>query len=117
MALIQLLRPIAIVREGGDCFFSAARDFQIQGTAGRLYFHTLLICVVSLFAPFLAFLQAFEHSDYALLVGSKPRGPGQERADLLNENGCVGARRVCMLMMYATQMGIHFSPSRSLRIV
>lgn len=31
--------------------------------------------------------RAFEHADYALLVGSKPRGPGQERGDLLNENG------------------------------
>lgn len=29
----------------------------------------------------------FDHIDYALLVGSKPRGPGMERSDLLNENG------------------------------
>jgi malate dehydrogenase len=31
--------------------------------------------------------KGFEDADYALLVGSKPRGPGQERADLLKENG------------------------------
>lgn len=31
--------------------------------------------------------QVFEDIDYALLVGAKPRGPGMERGDLLNENG------------------------------
>ncbi len=30
---------------------------------------------------------AFEEADIALLVGSKPRGPGMERGDLLQENG------------------------------
>ena len=30
---------------------------------------------------------AFDGVDYALLVGSAPRGPGQERKDLLNMNG------------------------------
>lgn len=29
---------------------------------------------------------AFKDSDYALLVGARPRGPGMERADLLQEN-------------------------------
>jgi len=29
---------------------------------------------------------AFEGADYALLIGAKPRGPGMERADLLQEN-------------------------------
>lgn len=29
---------------------------------------------------------AFKDTDYALLVGAKPRGPGMERADLLREN-------------------------------
>jgi malate/lactate dehydrogenase len=29
----------------------------------------------------------FKNVDYALLVGSKPRGPGMERADLLKDNG------------------------------
>lgn len=29
----------------------------------------------------------FKNADYALLIGSKPRGPGMERKDLLNENG------------------------------
>jgi malate dehydrogenase len=31
-------------------------------------------------------LVAFKDTDYALLVGSKPRGPGMERKDLLLEN-------------------------------
>ncbi|MEJ2095291.1 MAG: malate dehydrogenase, partial [Gammaproteobacteria bacterium] len=30
---------------------------------------------------------AFKDIDYALLVGSKPRGPGMERSDLLEANG------------------------------
>jgi len=30
---------------------------------------------------------AFEDTDYALLVGAKPRGPGMERSDLLAANG------------------------------
>ncbi len=30
---------------------------------------------------------AFEGADWCLLVGSKPRGPGMERADLLKDNG------------------------------
>ena len=31
--------------------------------------------------------EGFDQADYAILVGSKPRGPGMERADLLSENG------------------------------
>lgn len=31
--------------------------------------------------------KGFEDADYALLVGSKPRGPGMERGDLLKDNG------------------------------
>jgi malate dehydrogenase len=31
-------------------------------------------------------LVAFKDADYALLVGARPRGPGMERADLLQEN-------------------------------
>lgn len=33
--------------------------------------------------------EGFDDIDYALLVGSKPRGPGMERADLLKENGSI----------------------------
>jgi malate dehydrogenase len=32
---------------------------------------------------------AFKDIDYALLVGSKPRGPGMERGDLLKDNGAI----------------------------
>jgi len=31
--------------------------------------------------------RAFDDIDYCLLVGSKPRGPGMERADLIKDNG------------------------------
>merc|ERR1719433_777193 len=33
--------------------------------------------------------RGFDDIDYALLVGSKPRGPGMERADLLKQNGAI----------------------------
>lgn len=33
--------------------------------------------------------QAFRDADYALLVGSRPRGPGMERAELLAANGAI----------------------------
>ena len=32
-------------------------------------------------------MQAFKDIDYALLIGSRPRGPGMERAELLSVNG------------------------------
>ena len=32
---------------------------------------------------------AFQDTDYALLVGARPRGPGLERADLLSANGAI----------------------------
>ncbi len=32
---------------------------------------------------------AFKDADYALLVGARPRGPGMERADLLEANGAI----------------------------
>ncbi len=31
--------------------------------------------------------EAFDGTDYALLVGARPRGPGMERKDLLTANG------------------------------
>lgn len=31
--------------------------------------------------------EAFQDIDFALLIGAKPRGPGMERKDLLNDNG------------------------------
>jgi len=32
-------------------------------------------------------IEGFQDIDYALLIGAKPRGPGMERKDLLNDNG------------------------------
>ena len=34
-------------------------------------------------------MTAFKNTDYALLVGSRPRGPGMERAELLSINGAI----------------------------
>ncbi|WP_395703761.1 malate dehydrogenase [Aquabacterium sp.] len=34
-------------------------------------------------------MAAFKDTDYALLVGSRPRGPGMERAELLSINGAI----------------------------
>jgi len=34
-------------------------------------------------------LEAFDGTDYALLVGARPRGPGMERKDLLTANGAI----------------------------
>jgi malate dehydrogenase len=34
-------------------------------------------------------MSAFQDADYALLVGSRPRGPGMERAELLSINGAI----------------------------
>jgi len=33
------------------------------------------------------FASGFKDTDYALLIGAKPRGPGMERGDLLKDNG------------------------------
>lgn len=33
--------------------------------------------------------EAFKETDYAFLVGSRPRGPGMERSDLLKANGAI----------------------------
>ena len=36
--------------------------------------------------PTLKTEEAFDQADVAVLVGAKPRGPGMERKDLLNDN-------------------------------
>lgn len=53
--------------------------------------------------------EGFGDADYALLVGSKPRGPGMERKDLLEQNGAIfttqgralndNARRTCKILV------------------
>lgn len=37
----------------------------------------------------------FNEADWALMIGAKPRGPGMERADLLNQNGEIFQAQVC----------------------
>jgi len=45
--------------------------------------------------------RAFDDIDYCMLVGSKPRGPGQERGDLLKENGQIFSATGRALNQYA----------------
>ncbi len=52
----------------------------------------------------------FKDVDIALLVGSKPRGPGMERGDLLKENGKIfvdtGKVRLKLLIIIITTLGL-----------
>lgn len=36
----------------------------------------------------------FKDAEWALMIGAKPRGPGQERADLLDQNGRIFVEQV-----------------------
>ena len=54
-----------VVMEINDCAYPLVRDIVVTDDAGK----------------------AFDGAAYALLVGSKPRGKGMERGDLLTENG------------------------------
>ena len=46
-------------------------------------------------------MTAFKDTDYALLVGARPRGPGMERADLLAANAQIFTARVVFIKTYA----------------
>ncbi len=46
---------------------------------------------------------AFKDVDFALLVGSKPRGPGMERGDLLKQNGAIFTGQGKALNDYASR--------------
>lgn len=69
--LVELPVPEALKSAEGtameliDCGFSTLEDVKIFDSADK----------------------GFEGINWALLVGSKPRGPGMERADLIKENG------------------------------
>lgn len=54
-----------VVMEVNDCAYPLVQDIVVTDDAGK----------------------AFDGAGYALLVGSKPRGKGMERGDLLKENG------------------------------
>lgn len=41
--------------------------------------------------------EVFEDVEWALLIGAKPRGPGMERADLLDINGQIFAEQVLLI--------------------
>ena len=44
--------------------------------------------------------EVFRDADWALLIGAKPRGPGMERADLLDINGQIFAEQVHLILTY-----------------
>lgn len=50
--------------------------------------------------------EIFQDAQWALLIGAKPRGPGMERADLLDINGQIFAEQVTSLFLYP-QMVLH----------
>jgi malate dehydrogenase len=47
--------------------------------------------------------EAFKDSDYAFLVGAKPRGPGMERSDLLQENAKIFSAQGKAINDYASR--------------
>lgn len=53
-------------------------------------------------------LKIFEGVDYALLIGAKPRGPGMERKDLLQENGEIFVSQAKALNKVATTKTLVF---------
>jgi hypothetical protein len=51
----------------------------------------------------------FEDADWALLIGAKPRGPGVERAALLDINGQIFAEQVsfCIIPLISSEVYRH----------
>ena len=47
--------------------------------------------------------QAFKDTDYALLVGARPRGPGMERKDLLEANAAIFSAQGKAINDYASE--------------
>jgi malate dehydrogenase len=72
---------------------------KVKGVAMELYDCAFPTCEGILTTDSLE--RAFDDIDVALLVGSKPRGPGQERADLLRENGVIFKTQAEALNKYA----------------
>lgn len=46
--------------------------------------------------------EVFADADWALLIGAKPRGPGMERADLLDMNGQIFVGQVQRTALLST---------------
>lgn len=65
LELPEVLKPLeGVAMELNDCAFPLLKEIHIGSSPHEV----------------------FKEVDYALLVGAKPRGPGMERKDLLNEN-------------------------------
>lgn len=45
--------------------------------------------------------EVFQDAEWALLIGAKPRGPGMERAGLLDINGQIFAEQVLFMISYS----------------
>lgn len=56
--------------------------------------------------------EVFQDAEWALLIGAKPRGPGMERAGLLDINGQIFAEQVNILSHDTPQVN-YLSPSYS----
>lgn len=59
----------------------------------------------------------FQDAEWALMIGAKPRGPGQERADLLDQNGRIFVEQVsvqiqpsslCVLLSVSPQVVLQY---------
>ena len=44
--------------------------------------------------------EVFENAEWALLIGAKPRGPGMERAALLDINGQIFVEQVNLILIH-----------------
>jgi hypothetical protein len=47
----------------------------------------------------------FAGAEWALMIGAKPRGPGMERADLLDQNGRIFKEQVCVWYLFFLRTG------------
>ena len=74
---------------------------KVKGVAAELYDCAFPTCEGILVTDNIE--RAFDDIDVALLVGSKPRGPGQERGDLIRENGVIFQHQAAALNNYARE--------------
>ncbi|KAI8563578.1 hypothetical protein RHMOL_Rhmol03G0120200 [Rhododendron molle] len=86
-------QPIALKLLGSERSFQA-----LEGVAMELedsLFPLLREVIISI-DPY----DVFQDVDWALLIGAKPRGPGMERAGLLDLNGKIFADQLIMLILF-----------------
>lgn len=57
--------------------------------------------------------EVFQDVEWALLIGAKPRGPGMERADLLDINGQIFAEQVLLVFRFFYHTSYNHCKKRS----